>query len=93
MAATWTVKIDVTDVARKLVTVTGTRTDGIGVRIYSLAGVSVDTHDAVLATIKTKVVDALYGQYTADVAKAAAITALVAGWETAVKAALDAKES
>jgi hypothetical protein len=93
MAATWTCKIDVTDVPAKLVTVTGTRTDGADVRTYVLSGVSVDTHDSPLATIKAKVVDGLYRQYAADVTKAAASAAMIAGWEAAVAAALNAKEA
>jgi hypothetical protein len=91
--ATWTVKIEVTNAESKLVSVTGTRTDGANVRVYRLDGVSVDTHDVPLATIKTVVVNNLYAQYVADVAGVAAKAAMIAGWESAVATALNAKET
>jgi len=93
MAATWTVKIDVADRSAKLVNVTGTRTDGADVRVYALNGVSVDTHDTPLATIKTQVVNALYAAYAKQVANTATDAALIAGWEAALATALNAKES
>lgn len=92
MAATWTVKIEVTNIDSKLCNVVGTRTNGTDIRVYTLSGVSVDTHDTSLANIKTRVVDTLYGMYSADIATTAKIAAMIAGWESALITALNAKE-
>ena len=93
MAATWTFQIEVTDLNSKLVSIAGTRTDGEDVRTYVLSGVSVDTHDTPLGTIKTTVVDKLYGMYLAAIDKELKIAVLLSGWEAALATALNAKES
>ncbi len=92
MAATWTVKIDVTDRLRKLCNVTGTRTNGTDVRTYTLPGVSADTHDTPLATIRTQVINALYAMYQADVAAATDAAAMISGWESSLATGLNGKE-
>ena len=92
MAATWTCKIDVRDTANRIVSVTGTRTNGADVRVYTLPKVSVDTNEGTLAAIRLKVVNDLNGMYAADVAAKAQAAAVTAGWEAAVAADLNAKE-
>ena len=92
MAAIWTCDIEVADVARKLANVTGTRTDGDDVRAYIMNGVSVDTHDKPLQQIKTEVVAALYGMYTTEVATAATVVEMIAGWGAALADGLNEME-
>jgi len=93
MAATWTTDIVVTSLPDKLVSVTSTRTDGVDERTYTLPGVSVDTHETPLATIRAYVVNRIWALYQAELAKEAAMASLLSGWETAITNDLQAKET
>ena len=92
MAATWITKITITNLGSKLANITATRTDNEDIRTYTLPGVCVDTTNVPLATIKTKVVNALYGIYTDEITKENTITDMINGWETAINTDLNAKE-
>ncbi|MBE3124820.1 MAG: hypothetical protein IMZ57_04090 [Acidobacteria bacterium] len=92
MAATWAVEIKVLDTPNRIVSVTGTRTAGTDVRVYTLPKVSVDTKEATLAAIRLKVVNELYALYAEQIAAQTAAAAVTSGWESAVAADLNAKE-
>jgi len=89
MAATWAIKITVTSIGSKLVTVEGVRTDGEDIRTYILPSVNVDTFGTTLAAVKLKVVTALHDEHLAAIAEETQISDMISGWEAAVKADLD----
>lgn len=96
MAAVWTIEFDVADLPNKLLNVTGTRTQDLDVRTYTLSGISGDTDDRLPAVIleDTKVqlqnahLDAIARQ-----AKQSQIDALLGTWKTALENALNAEEA
>ena len=89
MAATWTTNFEALDVATRSVRATGTRTDGADVRTYTAEG-TVDPADR--AASLARVINALWDAFQADQAQRTARAALIAGAETAVSNALNAKE-
>ena len=92
MAATWTVKLDVTNVTDKVMTVTATRVDGEDVRTYSLAGISYRPTDArKVDTIGRELAATFRKMYTAE-ASLAAETKAASAQELAIAAALNAEE-
>jgi hypothetical protein len=92
MPATWTVKIDVTDAANKVMNVAATRTDGTDVRTYALSGLSyAPTAGRTLAEIRVEIAAVLYGLYKTQ-ADLAVATALIANQEALLAALLNAKE-
>ncbi len=93
MAATWDSKITVKDLARKEVSLRSTRTDGEDVRTFHLDSMLVDTTAKPLSEIKADAVNKLFAEYEAEATKDAAMAAMLTGWEAALNAALDAKET
>ncbi len=91
MAATWELKIDVIDLPERLATVTGTRTDGPKVTIYSLDTIYAGGGES-LAQAQARVEDLLWQQYVANKARTDAIEALISTSEAAIKLGLDARE-
>ena len=61
--ATWTVTIAVTDLERKIGTVTGTRTDGADVRTYTLAKVRFVQDGKTIAQIRGEIDAALFDMH------------------------------
>ena len=93
MAAIWTVKIDVTNVAEKTMTVTATRTDGLDVRVYTLAGLSYNpTPGRNLAAIRGEIVNVLYAMYAKQLALTTESAAIAVN-EGLMATALNAKEA
>jgi hypothetical protein len=92
MAATWTVKVTVTEVAGKVMDVTATRTDGVDIRTYALNGLSyAPTAGRDLAAIRAEIATVVYAMYKAQADLAVATTA-IASQEALLLAALNAKE-
>lgn len=93
MAATWTYKVEVTDAANKVFTVTGTRTDGTDIRTYSLSGLSyVVTATQTLASIRATIVAVIFNMYLAQKDLTTA-TAAIASQEALLATATNAKET
>lgn len=91
MAAIWTVKIDVTHAPDKIGNVTGTRTDGVDVRTYSLSSVQFVQAGKTAAEIRAQVTTDLFAQYTAAKAKDA-LVAVVTAQEALLATTLNGKE-
>ena len=87
--ATWAIEITVTDLPNKRCRVTGVRTDGEDVRTYSCEG-SVDLAD--LPGTKVKFLTSLQDLHTAAMEKESTVNALLAGWQAALEAAMNAWE-
>jgi len=90
MAINWDIKITVLDVARKTVRVTATRTDDAdpdNPRTYTILSANIAT-----AEQKVNVLDNIWQQHQADLARQAAIDAFVGDLETAANANLEARE-
>ena len=90
--ATWTVEIEVANLQAKQANVTATRTDGVDVREFELARVSVDTHDKPIEQIRAEVGAALWDKYQEDIVERAKIDALLTGWEAALATDLNDME-
>lgn len=95
MAIAWNVQIDVIDLSEKRVCVIATRVDDAlpdDPWTYSLEG-SVDTSVYTLAQIRTALVDQIWANWQAHVAKEVQITDLLSGWESALESDLQDKET
>jgi len=92
MAGTWSVSIQVADLAQRTVRVQATRTDGEDVRVYSTEG-KYDTVNNTPQELLAMYTGVFWDLYEAEVAKEAQIAALVGQAEIALAGALDAKET
>ena len=90
MAATWTVKIDVLNMAEKRVRVTYTRDEDGSLWSWSPEGI-VDLAD--LPAFRLKLTNQAWAEWSAYADAQAAIAAVVPGWESALKADITAKEA
>jgi len=90
MAATWTVKIDVRSAATRWICVTGTRTDGLDVRIYSIDNLNVPATG--LGAWLGGIAAQLRAMHDAAIAVGAANAGIVAAGETALADKLNAME-
>ena len=97
MAGTWECQIAVVNLARKIVRIRGTRTEGeepdVVVRTYTLGKICVDTSQRSLAEIRDEVVTEFQKLYAVDTAREAQVAAMLEGWETALADALNAAEA
>ena len=94
MAATWTAEIDVLDLATKRIRVTATRTDDADPDnpfVHVTEG-STDTTVHTLIQIRDMLVAQCVAAYEAHAAKQTAVAAVVATYEAALTAALNAEE-
>jgi hypothetical protein len=90
MAGSWVVDIEVTDLAQRKIRATGTRTDGLDIRTFTLEGI-VDPADKPGSVVK--IADGLWSAYQAKVTEEAGKSALIATGEAAVASNLDAREA
>ena len=91
MAATWQVRIEVTNIAARRVTAIGIRTDGEDVSHYRLATLF-DSDNETLSEFQTRIGTHLWQQHQAALAKRSAADALIEESEAIIKAGLDAQE-
>ena len=91
MAITWDVQIDVIDIPSSMVSVIATRTDdGVAppdVKTYSVLNAIIDT-----TAQKTALLNFIWDQHQAALAKQAQVNAIVSELEAAAKANLEARE-
>jgi len=87
--ATWTVSIQVDNLAEKRISVTGTRTDGESVISYGPIATQVT---GVGGTARPIIADALFAKYEEE-AQIIANKAVLKNWEDMTAALLDAKEA
>ena len=88
----WTYDFENVDEPKQLLTVVGTRTDGLDVRTYRLPGTSVDKHDQTLATIRDTVAVKMRQMYLDDIGKETKLAEMLAGWADALATATNALE-
>jgi hypothetical protein len=96
MAATWTYKIEVTNLPDKIANVTATRTDASvtppDVRTYMMPLVEFVQAGKTAAQIRAEIVEVMFAKWTADKERSA-LVAVVTAQETLLAAATNAKET
>lgn len=94
MAITWDVQIEVLDLPTRKIRVTATRTDDVllETRTYAVIG-KYDTAVNTKQEILDHYTDAVWGEYQRELLKESRISTLIEDSETALKTALEARET